>query len=612
MLDPSDRHLLTDALRPPTGYSVDAALATTYTLDLDTLLLAPLAMAAYDHVNDTVDAATPIALLESIRRHAEHTTVLCQAGGVHVPSTYPRLAAFAEGMVAEVEPPPGRTFHPKIWILRFTNPTGERAHRFVCLSRNLTGDRSWDTVLVCDEDPDAPHTLDAAPIAHWVTDLMSSLVRPLPGPRATMLRDLCATFTQATLAVPEPFTAARAVPLGTSTAKGWPLPDTADAWAVISPFLDATALSQLPDSASRRVLLSRPDAFDRVGRRAFADAETIVLQPMTDLAAPDEETLEDPTGDGAADGWRRGGVPRGLHAKVFAWDQAGTSHELTGSANCTQAAFNGNIEMSVLLSGPTSSCGVDALLGDDKAGLLRITQPHHIEDEDGTVDPGYVLERRIEQWHADLATGRPVLHVTPHEDTYDLELELLLPSDPHGLARTTVIKPVAVTHAAAYPINAPAAWGQVGLHALSPYLLVRTEAHVDGIRVERACLIICELDGAPADRHRRLLRDLLARQQDVLRYLMLLLGDLGANELLDQLASASETDSPAAHGPFGQGFDDLVLLEPLVRAAARGDESLTRAHRLLEDLRDDNGNLPQLDEEFQHLWRVVWEGRSNA
>ena len=174
MLAPEDRHLLTDALRPPPGFEVDAALATTYTLDLFSLLLAPLAMAAYDHTEgdeSAIDAAAPVALLESVRRHAEHTVVLCQAAGVHVPPSYPRLAAFAEGIVAEVQPPPGATFHPKIWMLRFADAGGQQHHRFVCLSRNLTSDRSWDTILVCDEDPSADAVLQAAPISTFVHEL---------------------------------------------------------------------------------------------------------------------------------------------------------------------------------------------------------------------------------------------------------------------------------------------------------------------------------------------------------------------------------------------------------------------------------------------------------
>ncbi|PWN04250.1 hypothetical protein DJ010_00930 [Nocardioides silvaticus] len=613
MLDPSERHLLTDALRPPGGHRVDVAMATTYTVDLQSVLLAPLAMAAYDHADSGLDAATPVALLESVRRHAEHTTVLCQAGGVHVPPTYPRLAAFAEGMVAEVEPPRGHTFHPKIWLLRFVDESGTRRHRFVCLSRNLTGDRSWDTVLVCDEEPTSARTFDAAPVAAWALDLLGSLVRPLAAAREDGLRDLCAGLPGVRFSVPEPFTAAAVVPMGAGADLGWPLPDESAAWAVISPFLEVSALRRLPRTSGRRVILSRPDAFDRVGRRACADAETVVLQPMADLASPDESLEESPRGPTEAG--QHGGVPRGLHAKVFVWDDGvGTSHVLTGSANCTGAAFGGNVEMAVVLSGPTATCGVASVLGDDRSGLLRLTQPHEIEEQEPTADPTYDLERRVEAWHVALAAARPRLLVEQDEDenAYTVRLDLSLPPDPDGFAATTTVKPAAVANAPAQPVGGDLSWGPVSLHGLAPYLVVVTEAASNGVEVRRDCVLVCEVSGAPDDRHRRLLRALLARQQDVLRYLMLLLGDLGAEALLDRLAATDDDPEAAgAGGAFGRGFDDLVLVEPLLRAAARGDEALGRAHRLLEDLRDETGQLPQLDEEFQTIWRVVWEGASS-
>lgn len=44
MLDPNTRYTYLAELRPPAGYQLDFALATTYTLDLLTLLMAPLSM----------------------------------------------------------------------------------------------------------------------------------------------------------------------------------------------------------------------------------------------------------------------------------------------------------------------------------------------------------------------------------------------------------------------------------------------------------------------------------------------------------------------------------------------------------------------------------------
>ena len=48
MLEPRDRLLLLEALRPPEGFRFDQGLGTTYTLDLLALLTAPLAFTWFE------------------------------------------------------------------------------------------------------------------------------------------------------------------------------------------------------------------------------------------------------------------------------------------------------------------------------------------------------------------------------------------------------------------------------------------------------------------------------------------------------------------------------------------------------------------------------------
>lgn len=606
MLEPETRHLLTDALRPPDGFAVERALATTYTLDLNSVLLAPLAMAYDQREAAEADGTTPLALLESIRRHAEHTTVLCQAAGIHVPPAYPKLAAFAEGCVAEIAPPPGRTFHPKIWLLRFVDAAGQRRHRFACLSRNLTGDRSWDTVLICDEDADAAHALDPAPISTFVEELLARTVRPLAPARSEQVLDLCESLRGARLALPEPFTEGLAVPLGTPSASGWPLPESADTWAVISPFLDVTTVKRLPRTKTPGILLSRPDTLERVGSKALDGVDARVLQPLAETSEPDEAVEPSITGSD---------LTRGLHAKLFVWEAAGKGHLLTGSANCTGAAFSGNVELSVLLTGPQRLCGVRAVVGDDNSGFLRITQGYTPSEAEPRPDLVYEAERLIEAWHTALAGGEPRLYVSEADNGFDLRLTIKLPDDRADLATATTVRPVGVRSTPSRPIVGEPVWRGLSLAGLTPYLAVSTTVDVDGAAVTRDCVLVCEVVDAPEDRLTRLLRELLARQEDVLRYLALLLGDPSVDDLLDRLLQGDdgmEDDEGKKPGAgAGLSFDDLVLLEPLVRAAARGDDALVRAHKLLEDLRNPDGDLPQLSAEFLDLWAVVWEARQS-
>src|SRR5688572_25583087 len=72
MLEPEGRQLLLDSLRPPAGYELDRAVGTTYTLDLISLLIAPLGFALFDReASDGRLIADPVALIEAVRRHAD-------------------------------------------------------------------------------------------------------------------------------------------------------------------------------------------------------------------------------------------------------------------------------------------------------------------------------------------------------------------------------------------------------------------------------------------------------------------------------------------------------------------------------------------------------------
>ncbi len=150
MLEPRARRLLLDALRPPDGYALGHAVGTTYSLDLLALLVAPLAFSMFE-VDDDEGRADPLALFAALRRHAGRVTLFCEAGRIAVPARSQPLFGYLEEAVYEATAPASdRAFHPKVWVLRFVADNGPVKYRVLCLSRNLTFDRSWDTALALD------------------------------------------------------------------------------------------------------------------------------------------------------------------------------------------------------------------------------------------------------------------------------------------------------------------------------------------------------------------------------------------------------------------------------------------------------------------------------
>src|SRR6266511_4957732 len=136
MLSLDHRSLFLNALRPPVGYEFDRGIGTTFTLDLTTLLMAPLSLSLLDGIDSPLGLEDPIILLEGLRRSAEKLTIFCQAGRIAVPARFNHLYRFLENRVVEVQSPRGGVFHPKLWLLRYMAKDAPIIYRLLCLTRN--------------------------------------------------------------------------------------------------------------------------------------------------------------------------------------------------------------------------------------------------------------------------------------------------------------------------------------------------------------------------------------------------------------------------------------------------------------------------------------------
>ena len=85
MLEPGHRLLYLEELRPPEGYQLDRAIATTYSLDLLSLLMAPLSMVLYESQSKDEIIKDPLAALEAIKRSTGRIGLFCHKGRISVP-----------------------------------------------------------------------------------------------------------------------------------------------------------------------------------------------------------------------------------------------------------------------------------------------------------------------------------------------------------------------------------------------------------------------------------------------------------------------------------------------------------------------------------------------
>ena len=549
MLEPDARHLLLDALRPPLGHTLDLAVGTTYSLDLLALMTAPVAFALFDRQGgDGAPIEDPIATLQALREHAARITLFCQAGQIAIPPEYRSLLVYLEGSVHPVVPPRAEAiFHPKAWYLRFRRiDDGGTAFRLLCLSRNLTFDRSWDTLLRLEgRAGDQPRHPELARFAESLVAMAES-TRPVAPDRAAAIHGLGDQFARADWTLPEGFDDVRFWPLGHDGLIRWPFEGRRDRTLVVSPFVTTGTLERLTQGRPGSILVTRPESLDALGGQATKHlSERLVLSSDAAPSAGDESPAS-PEGPLAESADRR---LDGLHAKTYVADAGWRARVWTGSANATDAAFNGNVEFLVELGGKKDRCGVHAAIGDhaDRLGLRKLVLPYEPSQPD-PIEPtdAEQVARRLDRARRAIGGLRftaTCLAVVAGRWTLSLvgvpSATVLDDATLDGVSAT--VRPVTLGRGSATPprLNASgfAAAFDLSEQAITPYFAITLALG----ETEIAFLAAADLVDPPPGRTERVLSGLLANRADLIRFLLLLLGNVE-----DALSAFDGTTQPGA------------------------------------------------------------------
>ena len=115
-LTPHDRTQLLESLRPPASYRLHTAIATTYSVDLMAMMVAPVGFTLFDIDPNAEDFAKqdPLEIVEAIRRHANQIVLFHEAGRIAVPRQHRPLFAYLEDRLIAVQAPKAnRRFIPR-------------------------------------------------------------------------------------------------------------------------------------------------------------------------------------------------------------------------------------------------------------------------------------------------------------------------------------------------------------------------------------------------------------------------------------------------------------------------------------------------------------------
>lgn len=656
MLAPRERALLLQSLHPPAGYRLDRAIGTSYTLDLLALLTVPLAFTFHNWEQD--DGRTtrdPVALLHALRASAARVHLFCQAGAIKVPAAGQPLFAYLEPCVIEARPPSRQgIFHPKVWVLRFTADDEPVRYRVVVASRNLTFDRSWDTILTLDgELKDRKNAFQRNhPLGDFVAALPVLAVRPLNGEIREDIQAIADEVRRVAFELPDGFTDLWFHPIGVPGYEGhWPFAEGGLTCLVMSPFMTNGFLDKLAASCEdgRHPLKLRFHIISRAETLNALRPETLERWPsrwvLSDGAEPEEGTEDaedeaeedtkqeseslslDAAGHASSsfsDMHAAESALVGLHAKLFILQREQRAFVFTGSANATDAAFSGNVEFLVELQGGIWKSGADALLGTGEgsdANLRTLLTPWNPTDtpEDPDQELRDQLRRKVETVTLALGAADLSFHVLPSEQEgmFDLELRGVVPDLPPGV--TLRCWPASRPPARAIELTRERETGPTdepnptrvlaGFLVLAPVELTAfcafEVAAVDSGAEERARIARhLPLIGAPEDRDERVLRAILKDKETVLRLLWLL---LASDELTADDIGAFATGT----GRFGKGsaLGGLPLLEVMMQALARDTSCLDAAASLIHDLSQTEESRALLPDELDSIWKPILAAR---
>jgi hypothetical protein len=260
----------------------------------------------------------------------------------------------------------------------------------------------------------------------------------------------------------------------------------------------------------------------------------------------------------------------------------------------------------VELVGRRSQVGVDALLT-SVAGEVRFAELLQAYDPDDGQKPDpeiaesdkLVFEAKRALAHAE---AKLVVSAGAQPETFDLALAWRRKMQvPHGVAQMRAW-PITLPRDRAQSVREPIKFSNLSYFGLTPLLAVSVEVTVGERSSECIFVTNAPLEGAPSDRADRVLRSLINDREKLFRYIEFLLSaedDAISTSDLRHLLNGTDRGRNGAAKPY--------LLEALLRALQRDPRQLQRVASLIAALGQPEENSELLSDEFQSVWRPIWE-----
>ena len=218
-----------------------------------------------------------------LRRYGNRFTIFCQSGQIRLPPEVSAAGHFPGAL--HLRRGSRRTrmgvFHPKVWALRFVAEDGAVRYRVLCLSRNLTFDRCWDTVVALDgELTDRSNAIAANhPLADF--DSGAAWLSPVAVPSRTRrqgVAKIADELRRVRFTWPEGFDEdqCRFWVGGTGSENAVsPFGARQDKALIVSPFLSNSVVRDFLDHTDETHLVSRPESLQELPQETLQRCKSV-------------------------------------------------------------------------------------------------------------------------------------------------------------------------------------------------------------------------------------------------------------------------------------------------------------------------------------------------
>lgn len=596
MLNPNqDRLDYSQVLTPPVGFHLDFAVGTTYSLDLDALVGACIALGLSEET-DSALLNNPICLLEALRNTGDKVALFCEGGQIRLPSIVTPLYVLLEKMVFQVSANKRRgiakhpSFHPKFWLLRYINEEKDVIYRVAVLSRNLTFDRSWDVTFCMDGWLTDKSTDKNAPVCDFLSYL-SSYAGDKKNAIRRMAREL--SYVQFELESKE-FYDYDFIPVGIKSASGeyhnitnYPLfNDSFHEVLIMSPFLSNGIIKDFNNrnpyiNHSEYVLITRAMSLSKLKP---ADCGNFKIYTLKDAVVDGESLISE---ENAVI------LQQDIHAKIYMVRKHSDTDLYLGSLNASHNAISGNVEFMIRLRAKNRYLNLAKLTdqlfcgAEDAASnpfqRISLTAAEATEAAD---DPQSMLDGVVKE----LARNKLSAQVVNNGDSFELQVHFGAFEFPYQIW----VSPLLSNKTA--ELSEDIVFGGMTLTQLSEFYKITVS---NGERSISRVLMI-PTTGMPEDREKAIISGVINDKHCFYQYIAFLLGD---DHMLSSLESM-EVKTPGAAGTTTPSYRLPALYEKVLQTAATNPQKLKEIDYLLKAVSDD-GVIPEHFEQMYQTFRKV-------